>query len=429
MSARLRGDGLPLAVAVGTALTIATAFLTKLFGGYLGARYAPFYVQVEPEVNLLWVPALVAMVAGLFMAPRLLSASVGGGLFAVTTTGVTLGMQLALNGTRGGAPAWHAVFSDFSGGAEAHHEYLPALPALRHGVGVFLDLFAQTSSSLPIHPSAHPPGMILTLHWLGIDSGQGMAALTIGAGALNVPLVYWLGRRLLDDHRARVAALFYAFAPSALLYGATSADVLFATLGTAAAAGLLAGRWTWRVAGGGLLAVASFFSYALLGVGAWVTLVAARRDGWRPAARLACVAGLLLVAFYVSLYLIAGFDLIASLDAAEGAYRRSIASKRPYLFWLFGSPAAFLVALGLPLSWLALRAAAARNPAAVALVAVLALSAVLGFTKAETERIWQFYVPLACLAAAGGLRDRFTAVLVALAAQAVTVQLLLNTRW
>ena len=53
-----------------------------------------------------------------------------------------------------------------------------------------------------------------------------------------------------------------------------------------------------------------------------------------------------------------------------------------------------------------------------------------GFTKAETERIWLFMVPLACVAAAPWLRTaRLRAVLAFLAAQAIVIQLLYETVW
>ena len=44
--------------------------------------------------------------------------------------------------------------------------------------------------------------------------------------------------------------------------------------------------------------------------------------------------------------------------------------------------------LGLPVAWLALRALAAGDDAAIAIFAVIAIAAVAGFTKAEVERIW-----------------------------------------
>jgi len=91
---------------------------------------------------------------------------------------------------------------------------------------------------------------------------------------------------------------------------------------------------------------------------------------------------------------------------------------------------AFLVVLGLPIAWYALRALPRGESVAIALFAVLAISALLGFTKAETERIYLFLVPLACIAAAPALPERFlTPTLAALAVQAFTAELLLATVW
>jgi len=51
-------------------------------------------------------------------------------------------------------------------------------------------------------------------------------------------------------------------------------------------------------------------------------------------------------------------------------------------------------------------------------------------TKAETERIWLPFVPLACVAAAAVLpARRLKPVLWMLAAQALAVQLLFDTVW
>ena len=53
-----------------------------------------------------------------------------------------------------------------------------------------------------------------------------------------------------------------------------------------------------------------------------------------------------------------------------------------------------------------------------------------GYTKAETERIWLFLVPLACVAAAPVLAGRRIApVLALLAAQALAVEVLFATVW
>jgi hypothetical protein len=58
------------------------------------------------------------------------------------------------------------------------------------------------------------------------------------------------------------------------------------------------------------------------------------------------------------------------------------------------------------------------------------LAAASGFSKAEVERIWQFFVPLAVAAAAAGLgRISVRPLLVALACQAVAVEVLFGTTW
>jgi methylthioxylose transferase len=138
-----------------------------------------------------------------------------------------------------------------------------------------------------------------------------------------------------------------------------------------------------------------------------------------------------LAAFYAALYAGTGFDPIGTLRATEDVYRAGIAAVRPYWYWLLGSPAAFLLVLGLPISWYALRALAAGRTLAVAIFAVLAFAAVMGFTKAETERIWLFFAPFVCLAAASGpaadvpLRP----LLALLAVQALAYEFAFDTIW
>ncbi len=83
-----------------------------------------------------------------------------------------------------------------------------------------------------------------------------------------------------------------------------------------------------------------------------------------------------------------------------------------------------------PVAWFAARALAERESAAVALAAVIAVSVIAGYTKAETERIWLFLVPFACLAAARSLSvKRVPLVLAALGAQAIATEILFVTKW
>jgi hypothetical protein len=103
---------------------------------------------------------------------------------------------------------------------------------------------------------------------------------------------------------------------------------------------------------------------------------------------------------------------------------------RPYAFWILGSPVAFLLTLGIPIAWLAARGLGRGERLAVAIWTVIAISAILGFTKAETERIWLFFAPYVCLAAAPLVTRRaFRPLLAVLAVQALVAEALFGTPW
>jgi methylthioxylose transferase len=215
------------------------------------------------------------------------------------------------------------------------------------------------------------------------------------------------------------------------MFGVTSADGLYMTLGVLAAIALVAlPRAVAAIAGGVVLAASSFFAWSLLAVGAWATLLVLLRGGLRRALVLAVACGIALVAFYAGLHAATGFDPIGTLRGTEQVYRTGIARGRPYAFWLLGSPVAFLATLGLPITWYALRALGRWHATAVAIFAVLTVASVLGFTKAETERIWLFFAPFVCLAAATALPGRrLGVVLWLLAAQALACELLFDSVW
>ena len=329
---------------------------------------------------------------------------------------------------------------------EAKNEYLPALPALGYGVRFFLDRFAELVPALPVHSAGHPPGLLLVIKALGITTAPRLAALCIAAAASLAPLTYLAARRRLPEQRARAAALLVAFSPVAAVIGVSSADAIYAALGLIAAIGLLARgvnhlgsdmatlrgsrRWRAPVAGAAALAMASFFSWALVAVGGLAVLVELRARGLRRAAALAALCATSVAAFYAALYAATGFDPIGTIGATHHVYDAGIASIRPYPFWLPGSPVAFGVAIGLPTALYALRALARADPIALALAAIVVAAALLGLTEAETERIWLFLLPFAALAAATALPlHRIRLIVAALAAQALATELLFVTAW
>jgi methylthioxylose transferase len=404
----------PPVIVLGCLAVLGAGLLLDASGRVLGTATPPLVMRWEPAFDAWAVVAAAACAAAVAFARRLPPVALGP---------AALVLALAINAARAGPEGWTAVFSS---SFEALNEYLPALPALAHGRGFFLDRFAELVPALPVHVAGHPPGLIVALDATGLTTPGRMAALCIACAALVPPLTYVLARAVCPAH-ARTAGLLALASPALLLFGTTSADAVYAALGTAAAALLVRREPRARGAGAALLALAAFASWALLAVGVWATIFLWRRDGLRPAAAVAAACALAVVALNAVLAAAYGYDPIGALRSTEAVYRNSLASIRPYWFWVAGSPAAFALMAGLPLVALAARR---PSPAAVATVSVLAIAAVAGFTKAETERIWLFAVPLLCVAAAEHLSGaRLRPTLALLLAQALACQLLFFTVW
>jgi len=414
------------AFAAMTATVFAGVWLARHDGRELGLPYPPFIGRYAPAITA-WALVAAALVAlAVLAAPRALALRPA--TFALAVFALTLTLRLALAAASRGSDEWSRVFDPDS--FEGANEYVPALTALRYGPGFFLDRFAELVPALPVHAAGHPPGLLLVMDAFGITTPGRLAALCIAGGALVAPLAYAVGRQLLDDRRARFAALLTAIAPSVLLFGATSADALYASLGLLAAWPLASPRPTARGAGAVLLALGSLFAWSLLAIGAWAALLAWRREGIKDMLILGLTCAAALLAVHGVLAALTGFDPIGTLRATEQVYRFGIAGERPYWFWLPGSPTAFLLMLGLPVAWLALRALADGDDVAIAIFGVLAAAAVAGFTKAEVERIWLCFAPLVCLAAAAALQERhLRPVLALLGAHALAWELLWNTVW
>lgn len=401
-----------------TALGVATPPFVMSFGRAI----APGGLAVAVVVGLLAVPAAEALVRR----------ALPGAVVALGGSTLALCLGLAVNLSREGTRGWWAIFdTSATGSFEAKNEYLPGLGAFRYGTGFFLDRFAELTPSLPVNVAGHPPLLMLVLHWTGITTAGGMAALCIGCFA-TLPAGTWaLARALeLEPQRARLAVALCALSPVALLFGVTSADVVMAAAGTGAAALLCARRLPLRLLGTLAFLACTLLSWALLAVGAFAAVAVLRRDGWRRALALAVGCG---VAFLGGQGIIAaatGYDPIGALREVEAYYRNSVASVRPYWFWVIGSPVAFGLMLGPAIAGGAIAAVRRLGPAALGLAVVVVVASAAGFTKAETERIWLPFVPLACVAAAAVLPPgRIRLVAASLVLQAVLLGWLTYTVW
>jgi hypothetical protein len=384
----------------------------------LGLRYPPFAGNYAPRASLWMLVAVPAFAAAVLLVPRALRARPA--VFATSLLAATLILRLVLAAARGGTEQLAHVFRITS--FEGPNEYLPALTSFRYGTGFFLDRFAQLVPSLPVHSAGHPPGLLLVMHALALDTPARLAAFCIVVGACSAPLTYLLARHVVPEEQARVAGGLMALAPGALLLGATSADAVYCTLGLLAAIPLAANR---PLLGGAILGVVTLFAWSLLAIAAWAAILILARDGLKPAVRFSVLAAASALAVIAAFSLATGFDPLGTLHATSRVYALGIADRRPYAFWVFGSPVVFAIVLGIPIAWLALQSS---SPAAIAIGAVILVSALAGFTKAETERIWLFLAPLVCLAAAPLVR-RHRTLAAALAIQALAYGALMDTVW
>jgi hypothetical protein len=422
---------LPHAGLAGIAAIVVAGLSIKAAAGGLGTPLPPFLMAWRPALHPLVLGSVAALVGAVLGAPVLVQRLRSSVAFAWSMYGLALALGLSLNVARAGAGGWWTVFATGRHGSfEGGFEYLLPLPLLSRGTGYYLSHFSSLFPYLTTHVKGNPPGPLIALHLLGVDDPRSLAAICIGIGAMSAPLAYDLGRVLGGEQRGRLAGVLTAFSPAMLLFGVTSADYAFATFGLIGAC-LLARRGTGALVAGSLaVAIASFFSWLLLAIGAWAAILALARGGRRRAAAICAVVGLAVAGFNAALAVAYGYDPFAALSATAQAYHHGVAMTRPYAFWVFGSPVAWAVALGLPITWLGLRSLSRADPAAVATFAVVFVASLVGLTKAETERIWLPFVPLACVAAASAVRpQRLRALLAALAAQAMLFEVLFFTVW
>ncbi|MHB8689867.1 MAG: hypothetical protein ACYDHH_01350 [Solirubrobacteraceae bacterium] len=411
-------------------MTLAVGLLIKAFGGELGTALPPLVMSYSPELDPLAVMAVVVLAGGAALVPRLLARDSSTLLTAAGLYCLALALGLTLNASRIGIHDWLAVFDTRHGTYEALFEYLTGLSPLVHGVHYFVENFGSLFAYLPTHAKGNPPGPLVALHLLGIDRAGALAWLCILFGALSAPLAYDLGRTLGDERRGRVAGVLTAFTPAIMLFGVTSVDYAFTAMGMAVACLLARRSPAALVAGGAAAGVISFFSWLLLAIPAFSALLAWRRFGLRQAALVAAAATAGIVGFDLLLAAVWGYDPFSALNATRHAYAGGISRTRPYGFWLFGSPSAWALMLGPAVLWFLLVALGEGEASAIALIAVIVAAAVIGVTKAETERIWLPFVPLAAVAAAASMPRRWLQrALWLMAAQGLATEVLFYTIW
>ncbi|MEO6317534.1 MAG: hypothetical protein ABIP36_02010 [Acidimicrobiales bacterium] len=265
------------------------------------------------------------------------------------------------------------------------------------GPGELLRTFTDRINDYGTHIRSHPPGLLLLL-WgmaqVGLGGSGWAATLVILGGALAVPAVAVITRELAGESAARGALPFLVLAP-VVVYVASTADALFAGVGAWALAAFVVatGRHDRRgdglaLAGGALFGLTVLLSYGSVLIGLLPLAVAAGRRRARPLV-LMVVGGAVVLALAAG----AGFWWLDGLLTTRGEYLDSVASVRPYGYFLLANLAGLALLLG-PATVAGLGRFLARPTRhllalvlgpALAMVAIADLS---GMSKGEVERIW-----------------------------------------
>jgi len=400
----------------------------------------PFYVFPHPVLAPGW--ALVALPVALGVTVAVVAMARREIVWPVrlaASAAAALVLALAVSALGGGPRAWWAPL-DYAG------EY----PAGAHLVGEipsFLRRFPGLLPALPTHAQGHPAGA-MAFYGLVARVRPGLpaaAAATIAVGALGAVAAGALARDELGARGGRLAVALWTLSPGVVLYVATSADAVFATvLGLAALAahrGLVRRSWAWTVAGGALLWAGSMLTYAAVLLLVFLLVQAGGRLRAEPGWAVCWAAGTaaVVLGLVAALWLATGYDPLAALRAVHRAYQGAPGSaRRPALPWVPGDLLAFGGMLGVPLlgalvarGVVVVRERAWASVDAAALATLLAASS-WGFSRGEVERVFQFLVPLVLIPAARQLLDwraRLPVLAALLLAQVLAVQVLFATRW
>ena len=309
--------------------------------------------------------------------------------------------------------------------------------------GEFLSGFTDRIDEYGTHVRSHPPGLVLllwTMSTVGLGGSGWAATLVIAGGAAAVPALLLTVRELAGEDMARRCVPFLVVAPAAA-YVASTGDALFAGVGAwgVAAVVLATGQGGRRgdrlaLAGGATFGAALLLSYgsALLVLVPVVVAIVRRRP--RPLV-FAAAAGTAVLAASA----LAGFSWLDGLWTTRHEYLESVASIRPYGYFLLANLAGLALVVG-PATVAGLtrivRGGAGTRSLARLVVPVLAIVAVAnlsGMSKGEVERIWLPFalclLPAAALASgerdAGGMRRWLWVQLGA----AIAIPLFVRTHW
>lgn len=301
--------------------------------------------------------------------------------------------------------------------ATSYYTDAAALQSIERPLSIYAEFISLPQTNL--HTRSKPPGA--TMYYLTFIKAFGFgdrsavaSGIVLGLLAtLSIPATFALtGLFTRDRAISLIAATLLALSPGYLFHFPTL-DATYPILAAAMIASwhLALTRRSWRFAAlfGLILTFATFITYNLLVLGALLAAISVRRD-FVSVIKLAAIAIGACVLSYAALWLVTGFDPIATFRAAlanQNALLAKYADHRPYPATIWFDLVDFALGVGwivlIPVVFGLIRMWRERSELvrlSIYAVALPMLIAIVALLQSETSRVWIFMMPLLFLPAA-----------------------------
>lgn len=279
--------------------------------------------------------------------------------------------------------------------------------------------------TLSLHSQTHPPGGILFLWMISKCFGYNLFAASLASicfTSVTVIPVYWLAKDLYGDMVGRYATALFLIMPNFVMFTTTSMDGPFSVLPIASVylfyKAVSTRSTVYAVLTGIALGFGMFMTFSTVFIGLYfgvVTLFTLMIDRKRFKGMLTVtlISGAAFAGFYLLMYALTGFNLLAVLLAAiekdrdlMGTGYESIAR---YFHVSIANLFAFLIGIGIPLTivWIKQipRMIRRRDIYAIGFFVSLLVIAFSTLYTMEVERIWIFMAPFVVIPVAKYLRE------------------------
>ena len=310
--------------------------------------------------------------------------------------------------------------------------------------------YHKLQNSFETHTKVHPPGYLLVFmsiikispfvsETFSVDSKQfvlySSVLFYLVFGVLSVVPVYYFTKRVYDDEIAGHTALLFVLSTSFINFTPSHDQInifLSFTFLYYAWGGFVKRYKSEMIKASLVFGVVLFFSYTqavlLVFIVIWTLRVTHKKD-LRRLILLSVVFLSVFTIFYISLFLMFGFDPIKTFTSIFSFLRQDLTHVRTYWKNVFLQPMFFLVYAGIPTAILFIKRVAvnrskiSRKETTIPFIILFLLLAVSGLMEGETPRILMFLIPFVCMTAALELKDSDSLKLVFIVALLLFIQI------